>query len=456
MRDTLKSLWADHRWATLGTVAGIGAVLIALIGYLVLKRPADKSCVAPCTIETTTDAGPVTKKTVDWPFYGRNKERTRDLDAPNVKPPFTTRWHFKGRRLLEYSPIAVGGAIYGINNNGMAFSIKKRTGKARWTRQVATRNASAPAYSSARLFISNLDPGQVISLSTKSGAMLWRRSLPGRTESSPVVVGNKVIAGCECGTLFAFDADTGKTIWQANLGGQIKAAPAISNGVAYVGDYSGTMSAVNVRNGSIKWQSDSQGTGVSAGAFYGTAAVAFGRVYAGSKDGRIYSFNKDTGQVIWSHTIGGEVYAGAAAADTPNSPPTVYFGTYGGSSFYALDARNGDERWSADVGGSVIGAASVIGNIVYVANLNTTETDGFDTANGKKVWTFKDGAYNPVISDGRNLYLTGYKTIYALKPRTAADVKRKAAKAAAAAKQKAAEKSKKKSSKKKGSGKKKS
>lgn len=430
MRDRLNDLWTNHRWATLGTAAGIGAVLIALVGYLILKRPADKSCPDPCTIETTTDAGPVTK-TVDWPFYGRNVERTRFLDAPGIKPPYSTKWSFKGRRLLEYSPIAVGGAIYGINNNGMTFAIKKRTGKARWTREIASRNASAPAYSRHSLFISNLEPGQVISISTKNGATRWRRALPGRTESSPVVVGNKVIAGCECGTLFAFDADTGKTLWQTNLGGELKAAPAVSNGVAYIGDYSGTMSAVNIGNGSIKWQSDSQGTGVSAGAFYGTAAVAFGRVYAGSKDGRVYSFSKDSGDVIWSHTIGGEVYAGAAAADTPNSPPTVYFGTYGGTSFHALDARDGDERWSADVGGSVIGAASVIGNVVYVANLGTTETDAFDTANGKKVWSFKDGAYNPVISDGHNLYLTGYKTVYRLKPRTAADVKRKAAKAAA-------------------------
>lgn len=435
MRATFKNLWTNHRWATIGTAAGIAAVLVALIGYLVLKRPADKSCPDPCTIETTTNSGPVTK-TVNWPLYGRDKERTRYLDAPHVKPPFATRWRFKGRRLLEYSPIAVGGAIYGMNNNGLAFSIKKRTGKARWTRQIATRNASAPAYSNARLFISNLDPGQVISISTKNGRTLWRRALPGRTESSPVIAGNMVIAGCECGTLFAFDATTGKTIWQTSLGGQIKAAPAIGDGVAYVGDYSGTMSAVRISDGSIKWQSDSQGTGVAAGAFYGTAAVAFGRVYAGSKDGRIYSFNTDTGQVIWSHTIGGEVYAGAAAAATPNSPPSVYFGTYGGSRFYALDARNGNERWSADVGGSVIGAASVIGDIVYVANLNTTETDGFNVANGNKVWTFKDGAYNPVISDGRNIFLTGYKTIYALKPRSPADVKRKAE----AAQQKAAAK----------------
>jgi outer membrane protein assembly factor BamB len=447
MRETLKNLWTNHRWVTLGTVAAVGAVVVAVAGYLILKRPADKSCPDPCTIETTTNSGPVTK-TVNWPFYGRDKERTRYLDAPDVKPPYVTKWTFKGRRLLEYSPIAVGGAIYGMNNNGLAFSIKKRSGKARWTRQIATRNASAPAYSNARLFISNLDPGQVISISTKKGQTLWRRSLPGRTESSPVVVGNMVIAGCECGNLYAFDAATGKTLWQTSLGGQIKGAPAVANGVAYVGDYSGTMSAVRISDGDIKWQSDSQGTGVSAGAFYGTAAVAFGRVYAGSKDGRIYSFNKDTGEVVWSHTIGGEVYAGAAAADTPDSPPTVYFGTYGGSRFYALDARDGNERWSADVGGSVIGAASVVGNIVYVANLNTTETDGFNVANGNKVWSFKDGAYNPVISDGRTLYLTGYKTIYALKPRTPQDVKRKAEAAKRKANENKASKSGKKSGKK--------
>src|SRR3954453_24073200 len=254
MRAKLKSLWADHRWATLGTAALIGAIVVAGVGYLVLKRPADKSCPDPCTIETTTDTGPVTK-TVDWPFYGRNKERTRFLDAPKVKPPFTAKWRFKGRRLLEYSPILVGGSIYGINNNGMAFAIKKSSGKARWIRQIASRNASAPAYgpgkpnAEGRLYFTNLEPGQVLALGTHRGTTLWKRSLPGRTESSPVVVGKKVIAGCECGTLFAFDPETGNTLWQTNLGGQIKAAPSISNGVAYVGDYSGTMSAVNISNG---------------------------------------------------------------------------------------------------------------------------------------------------------------------------------------------------------------
>jgi outer membrane protein assembly factor BamB len=362
---------------------------------------------------------------VDWPLYGLNEERTRYLDAPDVKPPYTTKWTFKGRRLLEYSPILVRGALYAVNNNGLAFSVKRNTGKARWMREIATRNASAPAYSDGMIYVANLEPGQVIALGTGTehvlaasasrphGILAGRRREPGDR-------------GLRVRDALRIRQDDG----QDGVGGRprrpAEGRPAVSEGVAYIGDYSGTMSAVRISDGSIKWQSDSQGTGVSAGAFYGTAAVAFGRVYAGSKDGRVYSFNKNTGDLAWSQTIGGEVYAGGVAADTPKSPPTVYFGTYGGSTFYALDARDGSERWTVDVGGSVIGAASLIGETVYVANLDKTETDGFDADSGEKVWSFKDGAYNPVISDGVRLYLTGYKTIYALKPTNNATLKRKA------------------------------
>jgi outer membrane protein assembly factor BamB len=430
MITRIQNLWQQHRLATLAGAAGVLAIAVAVAGYLILKRPEDKSCPDPCVIETTANPGPVVKS-VDWPLYGLNEERTRYLDARRVKPPFTTKWTFKGRRLLEYSPILVHNALYAVNNNGLAFSVKRTTGKARWSREIATRNASAPAYSDGMIYIANLEPGQVVALTTRKGSTVWRRPLPGRTESSPVVVRDSVIVGCECGTLFAFDKKTGKPLWETDLGGQLKAAPAVSDGVAYIGDYSGTMSAVRINDGSVKWQSDSQGTGVTAGDFYGTAAVAFGRVYAGSKDGRVYSFNRDTGEVAWSQTIGGEVYAGAVAADTPNTPPSVYFGSYGGSTFYALDARDGSVRWSSDSGGSVIGAASLIGETVYVANLDKTETFAFNAVNGEKVWSFKDGAYNPVISDGVRLYLTGYKTLYALKPRTPADVKRKAKRAEA-------------------------
>ena len=372
----LKQTWANHRPVVLVVAF---AVVVAAVGgtalYLERQPPEDVSNSDAEFVEGDTQK----------PILGdrqladlRPEQRPDPLPArPRTsRPPLKIKWRFNGRKLLEYSPILLAGTIYGVNNNGQAFAVKTRRGKIRWRKEIASRNASAPAFSNGSLFISNLEPGQVQALRARDGKRWWKRELPGRTESSPVVVDDLVIVGCECGTLFAFDSVTGKTVWEADLGGEIKAAPAVSEGVAYVGDYSGNFSAVDISDGSVKW------TYSGAGDFYGTAAVAFGRVYVGSKDGSVYSFEKDSGDLAWRHAIGGEVYAGAVAADTPNTEPTVYFGVFGGSTFFALDARTGDERWSADSGGSVIGAASLIGETVYVANLDTTETFAFDAATG--------------------------------------------------------------------------
>lgn len=409
VKDIIKQTWANHRPVVLVVAF---AVVVAAVGgtalYLERQPPEDVSNSDAEFVEGDTQK-PILG-IANWPTYGQNNARTRYLPTEDVAPPLKIKWRFNGRKLLEYSPILLAGTIYGVNNNGQAFAVKTRRGKIRYRKEIASRNASAPAFSNGSLFISNLEPGQVQALRARDGKRWWKRELPGRTESSPVVVDDLVIVGCECGTLFAFDRVTGKTVWEADLGGEIKAAPAVSEGVAYVGDYSGNFSAVDISDGSVKW------TYSGAGDFYGTAAVAFGRVYVGSKDGSVYSFEKDSGDLAWRHAIGGEVYAGAVAADTPNTEPTVYFGVFGGSTFFALDARTGDERWSADSGGSVIGAASLIGENVYVANLDTTETFAFDAATGTKVWSFRDGAYNPVISDGNLIYLTGRKQIYGLKP----------------------------------------
>src|SRR5262245_29997781 len=155
MQKVAKDLWTNHRIATIA-VAGVAAiVVVGVVGYLVLKRPADKSCTAPCTITAGTPTA-ITGIT-DWPFYGLNPERTRYLNAPEVKPPYQVRWKFKGERLLEYSPVLAGGSLYVVNNNGTAFAIKTSRGKARWRRQIATQNASSPGYAFGRLFISNLE-----------------------------------------------------------------------------------------------------------------------------------------------------------------------------------------------------------------------------------------------------------------------------------------------------------
>ena len=423
--------WHDRR----KLIAAIAAAVVVLgagaaIAYNALKRPDDVHN-TDVAFKEEKERPPVAK-TVNWPMFGYDRARTRYLSANKVKPPFKRIWKYGDNPLLEFPPIFVRtprrfckpvkgpgtgcDRLFFVNNNGEAFALDADTGKIVWQRDIAELNASSPAYSKGKLFVVNLDPGQVVSLDAKTGKTLWERPLPGRSESSPMVIGDKVIFGCENGEMFAVSANTGKTKWSTQLGGEIKAAPAYRDGTLYVGDYSGTMSAVKARNGEIRWQSDGLGLSFGrAGGFYSTPAVAFGRVYNGNKDSRVYSFDAKTGEVAWTYSTSSYVYSGGTVADTKNTPPTIYIGSYDGN-VYALDARSGEPRWIQSAGGSVMGSLSVIGDVVYASTFEGTNTSGFKLKGGKKVFDFHTGAYTPAISDGRRLYLTGYSSIHALDP----------------------------------------
>ena len=145
-------------------------------------------------------------------------------------------------------------------------------------------------------------------------------------------------------------------------------------------------------------------------------AVKFGRVYLGSLDGRVYSFVARSGKLAWSHSTGNYVYGSPAVARAPGTGPTVYIGSYDGN-FYALDARNGKERWKHNAGSKISGSPTIVGKVVYFANLGAKETSGLDVRNGKRVFKYPRGSFTPVISDGKRLYLTGYTTLYGFVPK---------------------------------------
>jgi outer membrane protein assembly factor BamB len=146
--------------------------------------------------------------------------------------------------------------------------------------------------------------------------------------------------------------------------------------------------------------------------------VAFGRVYAGNTDGFVYSFAARTGQLAWSHATGGYVYAAPAVATVPGMRPAVFTGSYSGT-FLALDARSGSVIWSHNAHGTISGAPSVIGTTVFFSTLSRRTTSGLDARTGRVLWTFRRGAFNPAISDGKRLYITGYSSQYAFEPRSA-------------------------------------
>jgi outer membrane protein assembly factor BamB len=416
LRQRANRFWHQKRHLAVGLIA---AALIAVAGagllaYELLKRPADVHN-SQATFVPQKPPKPEAK-TVNWPIFGFNPARTRYLPAKGVKPPYKLLWHYTERPLLEFPPIYVGGKLYFVNNNGYAYALDADTGKVLWERRIGLLNASTPAYYKHRLYIVNLVPGHIVKLDAATGKILWKHSLPGRAESSPLVMNDTVYFGCEDGELFALSTRNGHTRWATSLGGPVKSAPAYDDGVLFVGDYGGYMNAVNAKTGKIKWQTASLGQGFgTSGEFYSTPAVAFGRVYAGNNDDRVYSYEEKTGALAWSHSTGGYVYSGPVVANTRHTPPTVYIGSFDGN-IYALDAKSGATRWERSAGGQVVGSLSAVGDIVYVAEFTNGSTNGYEMKSGRQVFHYKTGTYTPVISDGRRIYLVGYSSINALQP----------------------------------------
>jgi outer membrane protein assembly factor BamB len=316
-----------------------------------------------------------------------------------------------------------------LENSGKVYALSARSGKVLWTRRVGALAASSPAWSGGRVFlvanaagsagISSAGPGSVWCLDAKTGHVVWRKHLASASESSPLVSGGRVFLGSQDGTVYALNAATGAIRWRWRAGGAVKAGVAMSQGRLFVGDYGGDMTALRAGNGGVIWRAGTAGRSFSrAGNFYATPAVAFGRVYAGNTDGFVYSFAARSGQLAWRESTGGYVYAAPAAAALSGMRPAIFTGSYSGH-FYAFDARSGKVLWKHTANGTISGAPSLIGRIVYFSTLSKRSTTGLDARTGHVVWSFHRGAFNPAISDGLRLYITGYSSLYAFKPRGA-------------------------------------
>lgn len=421
---------------------GVAVALVVLVGggvvFALTRQPGDVSNPnvafrdepTETPVPDTPEPTPGSKKpdplqNFQWAYYGYSQDRRHYLAASSrLRPPFGRVWTLGGSTLTEFPPVMAEGKLFLLKNNGAVYAIDKRTGKVLWKRKVGALAAASPAYGNGRIFVTLLSrgknlPGAIYALRTGDGKILWRRLLPSRSESSPVFDNDRVYFGSENGTVYSLLAGDGSVRWTYKAHGAVKCALALANGKLYFGDYSGRVYAIRQADGHQVWDTGTSGGpfGLQSGQFYSTPAVAYGRVYIGNTDGRMYSFASDSGKLAWAKGTGSYVYSSPAVTQVPGGRPTVYFGSYDGN-FYALDARSGKVRWTYHDGGKLSGGATVVGDIVYFSNIAKKDTTGLGARTGRKVFHIGRGSFNPVISDGRTIFLTGYSSLYALRPKS--------------------------------------
>jgi outer membrane protein assembly factor BamB len=413
------------RWALAGGLFVLLLAALALAGYLYERHRTGSiyhpnARFVPQPTPTLPKSGP---DRFSWPLYGYNKEHTRFFPAPqSVRPPFRHMWVHNSHALLEFPPVIDGTHLFQLADNGVLAAIDKRNGRTFWHRQLGELSASTPAVTPTTVYATVLAsgnpsaPGRVWALNYRNGQTRWARYLSSPSESSPLLDGNRLIFGTQSGKVYALDARNGNVIWTYQAAGSVKASPSLANGVLYFGDYSGQVQAISESNGRRIWVSGSEGAVFGSGTFYSTAAVVYGRVFLGNTDGRVYAYDAFTGRLDWAVQTGNYVYSSPAATNAPGLGPTIYAGSYDGT-FRAFNARTGSISWSFDAHGRISGSPTIIGRIVYFADLGTHRTYGLGISTGRVLFEADTGSFDPVISDSRHLYLTGYTSLYGLEPR---------------------------------------
>jgi outer membrane protein assembly factor BamB len=432
------------RWPLLvGAVLalGVGSALGAWAWHE--KRPRDvRGSSTQEFVQTLRPPPPVKKNRRNdlgesWPTYGYDVYRTHLAPTTwNLRPPFKGLWQLKARADIEFPPSVAYGKVYVAQQKGRFFAINARTGKIVWTRNFPNCAAASPTISDKIVYQAFMHQlpcrkhaggarGFVIAWDARNGRALWRFTA-GSVESSPVLVGKMLYFGSWDGGLYALRLRGRKRPlhqWTFKADDQIVAAPAYANGTIYIATSSGSVYGVYARTGKLRWRSSSFSRFGRREYFYATPTVAYGRVFVGNADGTVYAFGAATGRLLWARQVGTYVYSAPAVWRK-----AVYVGTWDGH-FVALDAATGDTRWRYEAPASITGAPTVVDGIVYFSTCGRCGvggqrrvktgprvTIGLDARNGRKVWSYPDGKYSPVVADPRRLYLVGRNKIYALIP----------------------------------------
>jgi outer membrane protein assembly factor BamB len=406
-------------------IAG-GVITAVVIHRMQQAKDVRGSSTAEFTLPTVAPRPPPARAKVPWPMYGFDPTRTRSV-ALALEPPFRTIWKYGAGSLVEFPPSIGYGRLYFSTNAGRFAAISMKTGKRAWKLDLHRCVAASPAigrhaHGTVYAVFLNRPPcnaqsgghgndGLIVALSVGLGKIHWQRTI-GPSETSPLLIGDRLYVGDWHGDVWAFDADNGRKLWRAHVGGAVKGGIAYAGGRLYVGAYDGHVYCLS-QSGRQLWRSSGQPRLLGHGQFYSTPALAYGRVYIGSTDGRVYSFGASSGKLIWSHSTGGYVYASPAVWND-----RVFVGSYSGR-FYAFDAATGDERWRFSANGKISGSATVIGDVVYFATLTggaraKGRTYALNARTGKLLWSFPDGKYTPVVATTGRLFLVGFGTVYGM------------------------------------------
>ena len=285
-------------------------------------------------------------------LYRGGPERTGSVSGSHLPEHPVVQWMTKLSG-FPGQPLLADGVIYVGDHKGALYAIKLADGSVLWRFANAAQIFEAPAKRGGTIYFTSRNG--LTAVSHQNGKLLWNCTLAANaTESSPLIVGDRIIVADESGTVSAVD-HSGKLIWQhdvatdafssrpgvnvdnARLPG-IAARPrtAASDGTAIfqpVFDQS-KIAVIDIKAGRRRWSFQAKGF------IWGEPTVTHEKVFFGSQDKNLYCLDKKRKTLLWSFPTNSQIEAGVAYQDG-----SVFVGSCDGR-FYRVNAETGKEVWS--------------------------------------------------------------------------------------------------------------
>ena len=307
--------------------------------------------------------------------------------APPAVFPMSPLWATPVSDFVEGTLATDGRRLFALTRDGVVHALDPETGQVLWRSEQRSGTLAAGA---AGLFVRLVD-GTVKRLAGARGTVRWEAASGIVGDLPPVLDGDRVLVAGR--GMAALDAATGRVLWAAPTDPAVTALPVVVGARLFAGEEDGTLRCRDRATGLSLWTLRT-GSTLLAPALPDPERR---RLYLGTTDRRILEVELEKGRPGWAWKVGADVEApGLIHGDR------VLFACFD-AVLYAIDRGNGHLVWRAPLPSRPLSGPLLSGTTVLVA-CHENDLVGFDVKTGRPVGALRTPARigtAPLLLDGR-------------------------------------------------------
>lgn len=249
-------------------------------------------------------------------------------------------WEFQTRGAIAGRPAVGSMGLFAGSSDGCLYRLEPNTGSTLWDAPYCT---DAPIRGdvvlAGDLVIFAVAINKVYAVRATDGTFVWEyhrerpEAMSAYGVASPVIAGDRVLAGFSDGFLMALDLATGNEVWATDLGQglsgsiDVDATPVVHQGRVFASAFSSGPTCLRLSDGAVLWTA--RHFGVTR-----VLPAAGNSVVFGTSDGEVVALTALEGRLLWTTKLE------TTAAFTPVSIGRRLL-VGGDRGIWALDARTG-------------------------------------------------------------------------------------------------------------------